>query len=89
MYKNRPTVRVMTGLFLILLSYVIGWPAVGALGLIAVYAENPLWLVIGGPIVYGLSHVVFIIGLYLAGKDYAAALWKRIKAALREKKWIR
>lgn len=86
MYKKRPLVRVITGLCLILFSYIIGWPAVGALGVISLYTENPLLLLAGGPIVYGLSHVVFLIGLYLAGKDYAAALWKRIKAALREKK---
>ena len=33
-------------------------------------------LVIGGPLVYGLSHLVFLAGMYLAGRDYAAAYLK-------------
>ena len=86
MYKKRPTVRAMAGLFLILLSYVIGWPAIGALGVISLSMGNPLLLVVGGPLVYGLSHLVFLIGMYLAGKDYAAACWKWIINSLRKMK---
>jgi len=87
-YKKRPTVRVMAGLFLILISYVIGWPAVGVLGAISLYAEKPLILIIGGPLVYGVSHLVFLIGIYLAGRDYALACLKRVKKALKERKWM-
>lgn len=76
----------MAGLFLILLSYVIGWPAVGALGLISLYTGKPLILAVGGPLVYGLSHVVFLIGMYYAGKDYAAACLKWVKKAWKERK---
>ncbi len=79
--------RVMAGLFLILLSYVIGWPAVGALGLISLYTENPLILAIGGPLTYGISHLMFLIGMYYAGKDYAAACLERIKQAWKERTW--
>ena len=85
-YKKPPSVRVMVGLFLILLSYVIGWPAVGVLGAISFYTGKPLILVVVGPLVYGLSHLVFLIGAYYAGKDYAAACWKWIMNSLREMK---
>jgi hypothetical protein len=75
----------MVGLFLILLSYVIGWPAVSVLGAISLYTGKPLFLVVGGPLVYGLAHLVFLIGAYYAGKDYAVLCLKRVKTILRKR----
>ena len=84
-FREKPAMQVYVGIGLILISYVIGWPAVGMLGLIAFYTREPLLLVIGGPLVYGLSHLVFLAGLYLAGKRYALALahWASRKALAR------
>jgi hypothetical protein len=65
-FKERPTPRVITGLILMGFSYVIGWPAVAALGFLAVWFREPLIAVIGCPTIYGLSHVVFILGAWLA-----------------------
>lgn len=64
-------------------SYVIGWPAVGLLALIAFHLGETLIVVIGGPIVYGLSHLVFLAGLFLAGEHYAPFFfrWATRKAA--------
>jgi hypothetical protein len=67
----KPTLRVWAGLGLIVLSYIIGWPAVGLLALIAFHTSEPMIVAIGGPLVYGLSHLVFIAGFYLAGSHYA------------------
>ena len=75
-YTNRPAPRVMVGLFLILLSYVICWPVITVLGWISVQAGKPLVIVFGGPLVYGLSNLVFFIGMYMAGRGYATALMK-------------
>jgi len=58
------------GIFLITFSYVIAWPAIGALGTLSVYMEKPLILIIGGPLTYVLSHLVFMLGMVLAGADY-------------------
>lgn len=69
--RAKPTPRVWTGLGLIGLSYAIGWPAVGLLALISYYMREPLIVAIGGPLVYGLSHLVFMAGFYLAGSRYA------------------
>lgn len=77
LFRKKPSRRVYLGIGLMLLSYVIGWPAVGLLGGIAYHMKAPLILVIGGPLTYGLSHLVFLAGLYLAGKNYAAALARR------------
>jgi len=69
-FKQRPSVRVVAGVSLIGFSYVIGWPAVGALSALAVYLQKPLVAIIGGPLTYGLSHLVFLAGMYLAGAEY-------------------
>jgi hypothetical protein len=73
LFKKRPTPRLFWGLIVIGISYTIGWPAVVALGIIAGYLQEPLVLIIGGPVTYGLSHLVFIVGAYLAGGQYAYA----------------
>lgn len=82
--RVKPTPRVWTGLGLIGLSYVIGWPAVGLLALIAFHMREPLIVAIGGPIVYGVSHLVFLAGFYLAGSRYASiflrwAMWNAME----------
>lgn len=64
-------IRNFTGLFLILFSYALGWPVVIILGIISWYSSEPLFLVIGGPIAYGISHAVFWIGVYITGSYYA------------------
>jgi hypothetical protein len=65
-FKERPTPRLITGLVLMGFSYVIGWPAVAALGALAVWLNEPLIAIIGCPTTYGLSYVVFIVGAWLA-----------------------
>ena len=64
-FNERPTKRLITGLILMGLSYVIGWPAMAALGVLAVWLKEPLIAIIGCPTTYALSHVVFIIGAWL------------------------
>ncbi len=70
-FKEKPTVRIILGVSAILFSYVICWPAIGALGALSVYLNKPLLVVIGGPLLYGFSHLVFIFGMYLAGAKYS------------------
>lgn len=70
-FKARPSVRILLGVFFIAFSYVIGWPLVGALGTLAVLWQEPLIAVIGGPLAYGLSHLVFLLGMVLAGAEYS------------------
>jgi hypothetical protein len=65
-FKERPTPRLITGLVLIVLSFILGWPAIFALSALAVWLQKPLIAVIGCPTTYGLSYVVFIVGAWLA-----------------------
>ena len=69
-FKEKPSIRVIVGVSSICFSYVIGWPAIGALGALAVYLNRPLLIAIGGPLLYGFSHLVFLLGMYLAGYNY-------------------
>jgi hypothetical protein len=71
-FKHKPSARILLGVFLIGFSYIIGWPTVSALTGLAVYLKEPLVAVIGGPLAYGLSHLVFMAGMYLAGAKYSA-----------------
>ena len=69
-FNGPPSLKVIIGVGAILFSYVIGWPAVTFLGGVAVYFEEPLIAAIGGPLIYALSHLVFLLGMYLAGAEY-------------------
>lgn len=75
-FRERPSLRILFGIFLIAFSYVIGWPAVSLLGTIAVATGEPLVVAIGGPLTYGLSHLVFLLGMYLAGAEYSKIFFR-------------
>ena len=63
---KRPPTRVLAGLALMGASYVIGWPAIAALGTIAAWTRRPK-LLLGGPPLYGLSWIVFAVGMAFLG----------------------
>lgn len=63
---QRPSARIVVGLVLIGASYLIGWPAIAALGAVAAWIRQPK-LLLGGPVLYGLSWIVFVAGLALVG----------------------
>jgi hypothetical protein len=69
-FRERPTGRIIVGISAMGFSYIIGWPAISFLGVMAVYLNKPLIVIVGGPLTYGLSHLVFILGMYLAGAKY-------------------
>jgi len=70
-FNKKPSLRIILGLLCIGLSYLIGWPAVAGLGIVAIKLNQPLIAIIGGALIYGLSHLVFILGMYLAGAEYS------------------
>jgi hypothetical protein len=74
--KQKPTRRVIIGLIVIAVSYILGWPAVGAMGILSVTFQEPLVLIIGGPLIYGISHLVFILGMYLAGAAHTKVFFR-------------
>ena len=74
--RKKPTPRMVAGIAAMIFSYIIGWPAVSGLGILSVYLHEPLILIIGGPVIYGLSHLVFILGMYLAGVAYVRVFFR-------------
>jgi len=69
-FKTRPSVRLVTGTFLILISMLFGWPIVlSVFGALALYYGQPLILVVGGPIVYGFSWLIWLLGMALVGLE--------------------
>jgi len=73
-FEAKLSAAVITGLILIAVSYPIGLPAVFILGVIAVWSGKPMIGVIGIPLTYGISWVLFMLGLYLAGPRYGRAI---------------
>jgi hypothetical protein len=69
-FKEKPSPRVILGVAAIGFSYIIGWPAISALGALAIYLDRPWLIAVGGPLLYGVSHLVFLLGMYLSGYDY-------------------
>jgi hypothetical protein len=65
-FRERPKPRLIAGLIMMGFSYIIGWPAIAALSILAVYWHEPLIAVIGGPATYGLSCGIFLVGAWLA-----------------------
>jgi hypothetical protein len=86
-FKEKPSIRVILGVSAICFSYVIGWPAIGALGALAVYLNRPWLIAIGGPLLYGFSHLVFLLGMYLAGYNYTK-IFLRWATRVAVEKWM-
>jgi len=75
-FKEKPTPVVLLGVFAIVMSFVVGWPAVAALGLLSLKLHNPWIVAVGGPVTYGLSHLVFLLGMYLSGAKYTVVFFR-------------
>lgn len=70
LFKEKPSARVFGGIFLMIMSYIIGWPMIGLFGALTIYWNEPLILIVGGPLLFILAHLAFLAGVYLAGGKY-------------------
>lgn len=84
-FKEKPTLKIITGVFLIIISFLICWPTISVLGAISIYFNEPLVIIIGGPTLYGLSHLIFLLGMYLSGTKYSKIFLKWITRVTMEK----
>ena len=73
-FKEKLNISIVTGLILIGISYLIGLPTVIAFGAIAASMNKPLVGIIGGALIYGISTLMFFIGVKMAGTKYFLAL---------------
>ncbi len=75
-FGHRPDLRLAIGLGLLAISMLLGWPAVGVLTGMAIYFDEPMIGLVGGPAIYGFSWILYLGGLWVAGKEvlrYAGA----------------
>jgi len=72
MLLRRPPLRIVVGLVLLAASYVLGWPTIIVLGSVAAWLRQPKLLLVG-PVLYGLSWLVFAIGLAFIGSKSISA----------------
>jgi hypothetical protein len=84
-FKEKLRATVIAGLVLIAVSYLIGIPAVFIIGGIAAWLKNPAFGVIGIPLIYGLSWLLLMLGLYLAGPRYGKAFNRWVVRIILEK----
>jgi len=76
MFRHRPDLRLAIGLGLLAISMLLGWPAVGVMTGLAIYFDEAMIGFIGGPAIYGFSWIIYLAGLWVAGKEvlrYAGA----------------
>jgi len=66
-FKTSPSPRFLFGVGLVLFSFVLGWPMVALFGLLSAHFQAPVLLILC-PVFYGFSHLVWIFGMYLAGR---------------------
>jgi hypothetical protein len=69
-FRGRPTARIFIGVLAICLSFAMCWPVISALGTLSLYLHRPLLVIILGPIIWGISHCLFLFGMALSGEKY-------------------
>lgn len=84
-FKKKPSLRIVIGLILIAVSYVIGLPAAVILSVLAASRGNAMVAAIGAPLLYGISWLMFMAGVYLAGPEYGKALSRWLVRIILEK----
>ena len=84
-FKKKLTATVIIGLILIAFSNLIGLPAVFIIGGIAAWLEKPMLAFIGIPLIYGISWLLLMLGVYLAGPKYGKALSRWAARVILEK----
>lgn len=68
-FKARMRPRLFIGVLLVGIGMLLGWPAVACFAGIAVYTGEPLFAVIGGPVVYAVSWGIYGLGILIAGRE--------------------
>jgi len=67
-FKTSLSPRFLFGMGLVVFSFVLGWPMVALFSFLSAYFHSPALLVLG-PAFYAFSHLVWLFGTYLAGRD--------------------
>ena len=75
-FKEKPTARNFLGIILMCCSYILGLPVVGLIGAFSIYRNEPMLIIVGGPLLLIIVHLVFLTGMYLAGGKYVMVFFR-------------
>ena len=75
------------GIAIVFLSYAVAWPAIAVLGYLAVATDRAWLLAVVAPLLYVFSHLLFLLGMYLAGANYIRVLLRWATRVVVEK-WL-
>jgi len=75
-FKENPTAKNFVGIFLMCFSYILGFPVIGLFGALSIYWNEPKLIIIGGPLLFVIAHLVFLAGMYLAGGKYLMVFFR-------------
>jgi hypothetical protein len=84
-FKKKPSFRIIIGLVLIAVSYVIGLPTAIVLGIIVASQGNAVLAAVAAPLLYGISWLFFLVAMYLTGPEYGRALSRWAARVILEK----
>jgi hypothetical protein len=84
-FAEKPTPKMILGFICMAVSYIICWPVISVLGVISFYLKMPLLLIAGGFLIWNLSHLLFMFGVYLAGVEHSKVFLKWLTRRLVEK----
>ncbi|MDR0476931.1 MAG: hypothetical protein LBH14_03195 [Desulfobulbaceae bacterium] len=73
-FRAKPSLSVLTGVFCIIISFPLGWPAVVFFAYLAIRWHDPWLAALVGPAVYVFSHFLFLFGMWLSGMTYTLVL---------------
>jgi peptidoglycan/xylan/chitin deacetylase (PgdA/CDA1 family) len=82
-FKTPPSPKFLFGVFLVLFSFLLGWPMVGLFIFLSAYFHAPTLLLVG-PAFYVFSNLVWLFGMYLAGRDCVKYINVAISWSLRK-----
>lgn len=80
--KSKPSLRLGIAIAMILLSYLTCWPLIALLGVIAVKLDASLIFSIGSPSAYVFSHLLFVLGILVAGSEGAGYIKMLIRRCI-------
>jgi hypothetical protein len=75
---------VLVGIILMCCSTIVGWPAVAAIGVLSI-ARGDLVVAAVAPVLVVLAHVLFALGVFLAGGARLGAILARATRSVLDK----
>jgi hypothetical protein len=84
-FKEKLSRPMVAGLILMAFSYTIGLPTVLLFAAIAAAMHEPLIGIIGGALIYGISTLIFFVGLKMVGIKYFMVMNRWLTRIILEK----